>query len=133
MLFELKWRSSQMNLPCQNKQITVIPLSPRLFCKKTWQMLEGWMTVSLVKLLWKKSWTTQILVHGKPSFRQTLVLWFHYPEDLETFDVETETGITECHIINNLLTELALAVVGNIVPRSWQCGPSEAVTSLVLG
>ena len=32
---------------------------------------------------------------------------FYYPEDLETFDVETETGITECHIINNLLTELA--------------------------
>ena len=25
---------------------------------------------------------------------------FYYPEDLETFDVETE-----CHIINNLLTE----------------------------
>ena len=31
---------------------------------------------------------------------------FYYPEDLETFDIETETGITECHIINNLLTEL---------------------------
>ena len=39
---------------------------------------------------------------------------FYYPEDLETFDVETETGITECHIINNLLTELARAVLGNI-------------------
>ena len=26
---------------------------------------------------------------------------FYYPEDLETFDVETETGITGCHIINN--------------------------------
>ena len=39
---------------------------------------------------------------------------FYYPEDLETFDVETETGITECHIINNLLTELAWAVLGNI-------------------
>ena len=26
---------------------------------------------------------------------------FYYPEDLETFDVETETGITECQIINN--------------------------------
>ena len=29
---------------------------------------------------------------------------FYYPEDLETFDAETETGITECHIINYLLT-----------------------------
>jgi len=48
----------------------------------------------------------------------------YYPEDLETFDVETETGITECHIINNLLTELARAVKGNIGPRSWQYEPS---------
>ena len=40
---------------------------------------------------------------------------FYYPEDLETFDVETETGITECHIINNLLTELARAVLGIII------------------
>ena len=32
---------------------------------------------------------------------------FYYPEDLETFDRETETGITECHIINNSPTELA--------------------------
>ena len=47
---------------------------------------------------------------------------FYYPEDLETFDVETETGITECHIINNLLTELARVVLGNIGPRSWQYG-----------
>ena len=39
---------------------------------------------------------------------------FYYPEDLETFDVETENGITECHIINNLLTDLARAVLGNI-------------------
>ena len=38
---------------------------------------------------------------------------FYYPEDLETFDAETE-----CHIINNLLTELARAVLGNIGPRS---------------
>ena len=30
---------------------------------------------------------------------------------------------TECHIINNLLTELARAVLGNIGPRSWQYGP----------
>ena len=29
----------------------------------------------------------------------------------------------ECHIINNLLTELAWAVLGNIGPRSWQYGP----------
>ena len=41
----------------------------------------------------------------------------YYPEDLETFDVETETSITECHIITNLLTELSL---GNIGPRSWR-------------
>ena len=43
---------------------------------------------------------------------------FYYPEDLESFDVETETGITECHRINNLLTELARAVMGNIGPRA---------------
>ena len=43
---------------------------------------------------------------------------FYYPEGLETFDVETETGFTECHIINNLLTELAWAVLGNIGPRA---------------
>ena len=30
---------------------------------------------------------------------------------------------TECHIINNLLTELARAVLGNIGPLSWQYGP----------
>ena len=29
---------------------------------------------------------------------------FYYPKDLETFDAETETGITKCHIINYLLT-----------------------------
>ena len=39
---------------------------------------------------------------------------FYYPEDLATFDVETEKGTTECHIINNLLTDLARAVLGNI-------------------
>ena len=39
---------------------------------------------------------------------------FYNPEFLETFAVETETGITEYHIINNLLTELAWAVLGNI-------------------
>ena len=49
---------------------------------------------------------------------------FSYPEDLETLDVETETGITECHIINTLQTELARAALGNIGPRSWQYGPS---------
>ena len=48
---------------------------------------------------------------------------FCYPEELETFDVETETGITECLVINNLLTELARAVLGNIGPWSWQYGP----------
>ena len=49
---------------------------------------------------------------------------FYYPEDLETFDVETETGITEFHIIiNNLLT--ARAVLGNIGPRWSQNGQSE--------
>ena len=26
---------------------------------------------------------------------------FYCPEDLETFDVETETDITECHLIDN--------------------------------
>ena len=29
---------------------------------------------------------------------------FYYPKDLETFDSETKTGTTECHIINYLLT-----------------------------
>ena len=48
---------------------------------------------------------------------------FYYPEDLETFDEETETGITECHIINYLLTDLARAVPGNIGPRSFSYGP----------
>ena len=38
--------------------------------------------------------------------------------DLETFDVETETRITECYIIKNLLTELARVVLGNIVRRA---------------
>ena len=47
---------------------------------------------------------------------------FYYPEDLETFDVETETGITEYHIINNLLTDLARAVLGNIELSSWNRG-----------
>ena len=47
---------------------------------------------------------------------------------------------TECHTINNLLTELARAVLGNIGrPRSWQYGPSEDLgpiflsTALALG
>ena len=52
---------------------------------------------------------------------------FYYPEDLETFEVETETGISGCHIINNLLTELARAVLGNVGPRSRQYGQSEAL------
>ena len=47
---------------------------------------------------------------------------FYYPEDLETFDAETETGITECHIINYLLTSLARSVPGNICPRSFSYG-----------
>ena len=33
---------------------------------------------------------------------------------------------TECHIIINLLTELARAVPGNIGPRSFSYGPSAA-------
>ena len=33
---------------------------------------------------------------------------------------------TECHVINNLLTELAWAVPGNIGPRSFSYGPSAA-------
>ena len=32
---------------------------------------------------------------------------FYYHEDLETFDVETEIGITECHICNKQLTNRA--------------------------
>ena len=56
--------------------------------------------------------------------------YFYYPKDLETFDIETESGITECRIIKNLLTEFARAVLGavlgNIDTRSWQYGPNEA-------
>ena len=41
------------------------------------------------------------------------------------FTIETESHCIllseiECHIINNLLTELARAVLGNMGPRSWQ-------------
>ena len=36
----------------------------------------------------------------------------------------------ECHIINNLLTELARAVLGNIGPRSWKYGPRFARSAL---
>ena len=44
---------------------------------------------------------------------------FYFPVDLETFDVETETGITECHIINNLLSELSwLSIVAVRTERS---------------
>ena len=32
----------------------------------------------------------------------------------------------KCHIINNLLTELARAVLGNIGPRLWLIFPSTA-------
>ena len=52
---------------------------------------------------------------------------FYYPEDLETFDVETETSFTQCHIINNLLTELAWVAQGNIGPRL--CSVRTATTS----
>ena len=57
---------------------------------------------------------------------------FYYPEDLETFDLETETGITECHTINKLLTELAWAILGNVGPRSWQYRLSKARSVLPL-
>ena len=57
---------------------------------------------------------------------------FYYPEDLETFDLETETGITECHTINKLLTELAWAILGNAGPRSWQYRLSKARSVLPL-
>ena len=52
---------------------------------------------------------------------------FYYPKDLETFDVETETGITEWHIINtfpvlgNIAWPSAVAVrprfAGAVLPR----------------
>jgi len=61
---------------------------------------------------------------------------FYYPEDLETFDVETETGITECHMINNLLTQLARAVLRNITsfgPYCHDLGPIFPSTALTLG
>ena len=55
---------------------------------------------------------------------------FYYREGLETFDVETETCFTECHIINNLLTELARAILGNIGPRLWPYGPRYTLSVL---
>ena len=55
---------------------------------------------------------------------------FYYPEDLETFDVETETGITECHIINNLLTELTnRACSGRFLGNIPQYGPRARLVS----
>ena len=49
---------------------------------------------------------------------------FYYPEDLETLDAQTETGSVFYYlqkpsaiIINNLLTELARALLGNTSPR----------------
>ena len=47
---------------------------------------------------------------------------FYYTKDLETFDVETETGITECHIIKHFLSEVPRTLLENIGPRSWQYG-----------
>ena len=61
---------------------------------------------------------------------------FYYREDLEIFDAESETSITECHIINNLLTELAWAVLGNIASLGPYCqdlGPIFPSTALTLG
>ena len=62
--------------------------------------------------------------------------YFYYPKDLETFDVETQTGITECRIIKKLLTEFARAVLGavlgNIGTRSWQTERSEVRTATTL-
>ena len=41
---------------------------------------------------------------------------------------------TECHIINNLLTQLTRAVLGNIGPWSWQSvGPIFPSMTLTLG
>ena len=58
---------------------------------------------------------------------------FCYPEDLETFDAESETSITECHIINNLLTELAGEYQPSVVPRPRanipQYGPRARIVS----
>ena len=56
---------------------------------------------------------------------------FYYPEDLETFVVETETGITECHVMNNLLTELARAILENIGQYS-PVRPSRSVSKRLL-
>ena len=69
--------------------------------------------------------TIEIFPRFQRWMKKTNFLQASYPEDLETltFDVETQTGITECHIINNLLTELARAVLRNIDPRLWQYGP----------
>lgn len=48
----------------------------------------------------------------------------YYLEDLETLDAQTETGSAFYYlqkpsaiIVNNLLTELALALLGNTSPR----------------
>ena len=55
---------------------------------------------------------------------------FYYPEDLETFDVETETGITECHIINNFTNR---ACSGSQGPYCHGRVPIFPSTALALG
>jgi len=56
---------------------------------------------------------------------------FYYPEDLEIFYGETETGFTECHVINNLLSELARAILGNISLYCQDLSPLFPSTALV--
>ena len=57
---------------------------------------------------------------------------FYYPEDLETFDVETETGITECHIINNLLTELTNRACSGRTGEYSPVRPSRSVSKRLI-
>lgn len=41
---------------------------------------------------------------------------FYHPEDLETFDDETETGITECHINKQLTYQACSGCTGEYWP-----------------
>ena len=64
---------------------------------------------------------------------------FYYPEDLETFEAETETGITECHIINYLPYRKILALgrfrtdLAELGPYCHDLGPIFPSTTLALG
>ena len=90
--------------------------------KISYQISEKKKTVNMVKLP-EKAKKIEIFPKSQrwmKKLRRTFFKRVLLSKDLETFDAETETGITECHITYNLLTELARTVLGNIGPRWWQ-------------